>query len=106
MFAPRSGRTPKAALESTRKCFGRTETHRQSCGQNPRARLSREPHGGNLDTPTTQVVAEGFAHPCGEETVEMIRGKVCDISQGSENELLIQMLVNVCQHPMHSASVF
>ena len=38
--------------------------------------------------------------------MEVKWGKVCDFSQGSENELLIQMFVNVCQHPMHSVFVF
>jgi len=33
-------------------------------------------------------------------------GKVCDFSQGSENELFIQMLVDVCKHLMHSVFVF
>jgi hypothetical protein len=31
---------------------------------------------------------------------------VCDFSQGGEHELFSEMFVNVCQHPMHSVSVF
>jgi len=34
------------------------------------------------------------------------RGKVRNFSQGSEIELLIQVFVNVREHPMHSAFVF
>lgn len=33
------------------------------------------------------------------------RGKVCDLSQGGEIELLIQMFVNVGKHPVHAMFV-
>ena len=38
--------------------------------------------------------------------MEVKWGEVCDFSQSSETEPLIQMFVDVCQHPVHSAFVF
>ncbi len=34
------------------------------------------------------------------------RGKVCDFSQGIEANRLFQMLIDICEYPMHPAFIF
>ena len=104
--APGGGRAAEPAPERTRKCFCRTKTHRQRNMQNRRARLGCKPHGRDLSTPTAQIVTKRFAHPRREESMEVELGIVRDFGQGEEVEWLIQMLIDVCDHSMHSAFVF
>lgn len=106
LFAPSGGRTAKPAIEGARKGFGRAKTHRQGNVQNPCARLGRKPHGGDLDTSATQIIANGFAHPGGEQSMKVERGKVRDVSQRVEAHRLFEMLVDIGKHPMHPAFVF
>lgn len=105
LCSPDAGRTAEPTLECARKCFRRAETHRQRHIQNRQAWLCCQPHGRHFNTPTTHIVAQCLAHPRSEEPMEMKGGEVRDFGQGAQVERLIQMLVDVCDHSMHSVFV-
>ena len=103
--APSGGRAAEPAPERARKRLCRTKAHRQRDVQHRGARLSRQPHGGDLDTPTAQVIAQRLAHSGREEAVEVERRKMRHRSQGFEVERLVQLPVDGFDHPVHSARV-
>jgi hypothetical protein len=68
--------------------------------------LSCKPHGRNLYAPTPNVIANGFTHPCTEESMKMKWGKMSNFSQSVEVKRLIKMLIDVSKYSMHTAFVF
>lgn len=106
LCAPARGRTAKPASERARKRFGRAKPNRQGNAQNLRPRLRGKSYCRDLNAPSTQIIANGLAHPRGKESMKVEWRKMCDAGQGVEVKRLIQMLINVCEYPMHSAFVF
>lgn len=106
LHTPDRRRAAEPVSERTRKRFGRAKANRQGNVQNLCLRLRCEPNRCDLDSPSPQIVANRFAHPRGKESVKVEWRKMCDFRQGVEVKWLIEMLINVCEHAMHSLFVF
>lgn len=105
LCSPDAWRAAKPALERACERFCRTEAYRQRHIQNCQARLRCKSHGCEFNTPTAQEVAQCFAHPRCEESMEMKGGEMRDFGQRTKIERLVQVLIDVCDHSMHSAFV-
>ena len=99
--APCARRAPEACLERARERLRRSEAYRQGHVQHRNARLRNEPQRRDLEPATAQVVAERLAHPRSEEPVKVERRKVRDGSERVQIERLVQVLIDVLEHPVH-----
>ena len=105
LFAPRGWRTSEASLERARECFSGTEPDGNRSSENWKMGLRRESHRRYFNSTAAQIVTKGFAHPRGEESVEMERRKMGDLRQCREIERFVELAVYVIEHLVHAPLV-
>jgi hypothetical protein len=106
LHAPDRWRATKPVFECAGKCLAGAKANRQGDIQYLCAWLRCEPHGRDLHTSPAQIISYRFTHPRGKQPMKVEWRKKGDFRQRIEVKRVIEMLINMCQHPMHSGFVF
>ncbi len=103
--APGGRRAAELLLEGTGEGFAGTEAGGERRLQY-RFAGAGQAKGGFFQAPAAQVVAQRFAHPGGEDAVEMKAREVGHIGQLRQLQRLVQVLVDVIEHAVHAPRIF
>jgi hypothetical protein len=96
----------KSSAEGVGKSLRRAETHGQCDLQYAEPGLCHQTRRRNFAPSPSQVAAECFPHPRGEQSMEVKRRKMGDLRQALKVQVLIEMLIDVLDYPMHAVDIY
>lgn len=93
-------------LERPGERFAGAEADFQGHVENAHFWMAGQLIGSTGQAASAQVVAQGFADPGGEQAMKVKGRKMRDLREFRQLQRLVQVLVDILQHPVHALGVF